>query len=261
MTVPQLHAEVLTEPVVLEPHLPVRIGVVAPFDFALDREYWSFVPPDVDLLVTRTPVVEKPVGVEFAEDIGDPAPIRAAVRDLVTCDPEVVAYACTSASFVGGVAGEAALCRHMEEAGARRAVTTSGALVAALTACGARRVGLGTPYDAALGERLGAFLAEAGFEPVSLACLGLTADIERVGPASVFALTEAAAHDDADAVFLSCTNLRTAGLIAELERRAGQRPVLTANQVTMWAALRAAGALPADANPEFFGTVLSRVGA
>jgi maleate isomerase len=39
-------------------------------------------------------------------------------------------------------------------------------------------------------------------------------------------------------VFLACTNLPTYDLIAPLERMLG-KPVLTANQVTMWAVLRA----------------------
>ena len=43
-----------------------------------------------------------------------------------------------------------------------------------------------------------------------------------------------------DAVFVSCTNLSTYDVIAPLEAELG-RPVLTANQVTMWAALVEAG--------------------
>ena len=45
---------------------------------------------------------------------------------------------------------------------------------------------------------------------------------------------------DAQAVFASCTNLPTYDLIAPLEAELG-KPVLTANQVTLWAALRRAG--------------------
>jgi maleate isomerase len=50
----------------------------------------------------------------------------------------------------------------------------------------------------------------------------------------------------ADVVFLSCTTLETFDLIPELERRLA-KPVLTATQVTMWAALGAAGAGVSDA--------------
>ena len=46
--------------------------------------------------------------------------------------------------------------------------------------------------------------------------------------------------DDAEAVFISCTNLPTYDVIATLEAELG-KPVLTANQVTIWSALRVIG--------------------
>jgi maleate isomerase len=45
---------------------------------------------------------------------------------------------------------------------------------------------------------------------------------------------------DAQAVFISCTNLPTYDVIAALEAELG-KPVLTANQVTMWSSLTTAG--------------------
>ncbi len=45
---------------------------------------------------------------------------------------------------------------------------------------------------------------------------------------------------DAEAVFVSCTNLPTHDVITVLEADRG-KPVLTANQVTIWAAIRLAG--------------------
>jgi maleate isomerase len=44
----------------------------------------------------------------------------------------------------------------------------------------------------------------------------------------------------AEGVFISCTNVPTYDIIAPLERWLG-KPVLTANQVTMWSALHAIG--------------------
>nr|MBA3251536.1 Asp/Glu racemase [Geodermatophilaceae bacterium] len=45
---------------------------------------------------------------------------------------------------------------------------------------------------------------------------------------------------EAEAVFVSCTNLPTYDVIAPLEAELG-KPVLTANQVTLWSALRLVG--------------------
>ena len=55
----------------------------------------------------------------------------------------------------------------------------------------------------------------------------------------------------ADAVFLACTNLPTYDVIPSLEAELGL-PVLSANLVTMWAALRHLGALPADRPERLF---------
>ena len=51
-------------------------------------------------------------------------------------------------------------------------------------------------------------------------------------------LIQDADHEDADAIVVSCTNLATYDVIATLEDELG-KPVVTANQATMWAALRA----------------------
>jgi maleate isomerase len=48
--------------------------------------------------------------------------------------------------------------------------------------------------------------------------------------------------EEAQTVFVSCTALKTADVIEGLEEELG-KPVLTANQVTMWDALRIMGAM------------------
>lgn len=126
----------------------------------------------------------------------------------------------------------------MTEAGARQAITTSGALLDALAALGVSRLAVGTPYDEHITGRLADFLGEAGVTVSSVAYFGLRGDVDRVTRQSVTRLTAAADTPDADAVFLSCTNLPTFDAICDLEALVG-KPVLSANQVTMWSALRA----------------------
>ena len=217
-----------------------RIGIIVPYDFALDREYWAFVPPEVSLHITRTPFHEGPVGLALARAVAEPAEAAEATRTLVAIEPDVVVYACTSGSFVNGLDGERRLREAITGAGAPLAVTTSGALLDALATLGIRRVALGTPYISALGRCLAEFVAAAGFDPVSLANLELEGGIADVGEDEVERLVAAAMVPGAEALFLSCTNLPTVDALASLEARLGI-PVLSANQVTMWAALRAAG--------------------
>jgi maleate isomerase len=218
----------------------VGIGVVIPYDFALDREMWRWVPAQVSLHLTRTPYQDIPVSVAQAMAMGDRETVARCTKDLIVVEPAAVAYGCTSGSFIGGLAGEAALIAAMIEAGAPTAVTTSGAVIAAAHALGLKKVAVVTPYDEAVGAKLRVYLNEAGLEVTAHNDMGLTGRIWTVPYEITAAVARRTAQGGGDAVFLSCTNLRTYDLIASLEQELGI-PVLTANQVTMWAVLAAAG--------------------
>jgi maleate isomerase len=218
----------------------IGVGLIVPFDLALDRELWRWAPEEVTLLLNRTPYVDDPVSIALAEAVSDSDDVCRATRELIATAPSCIAYACTSGSFVHGVAGEKRLVEAMCTAGAPQAVTTSGALLDALSALGIHRVAVATPYVESLTSRLGEFLGEAGIDTVGGAQLGLSGEIWKVPYAVTAQLIRDADSPDAQAVFASCTNLPTYDLIAPLEAELG-KPVLTANQVTLWAALRRAG--------------------
>ncbi|WP_051109125.1 Asp/Glu racemase [Actinomadura flavalba] len=216
------------------------VGVVAPFDFALDRELWRWTPDDVSLFMTRLPYVPVPVTVEMATALSDESIVRQATRDVLAPEPLGVVYACASGSFIGGAAGERTLTAAMTDAGAPAATTTSGALIASLALLGVRRVAVVTPYIDAVTDRLVSFLGEHGVGVVSKVGLGLLSHIWKVGYEEIVQAVSAVDRPDAEAVFISCTNVPTYDIIAPLERMLG-KPVLTANQVTMCTALRRMG--------------------
>ncbi|RBM19295.1 Asp/Glu/hydantoin racemase [Prauserella sp. PE36] len=216
------------------------IGLVAPFDFALDRELWRWLPDHVGLHTTRLPYLPEPVTVQLASALGNPHGVRRATRDVLAPEPKAVAYACTSGSFVDGAAGEASLVAAMLDAGAPAAVTTSGALVAALEELRVRKVAVITPYVDDVTGRLLDYLGEFGYSTCASFGLGLLGDIWKMSYSDVLRAVAGVDPTGADALFVSCTNVPTYDLIEPLERHLGI-PVLTANQVTMWAALRAAG--------------------
>ena len=227
------------------------VGVVVPYDFALDREIWRWVPADTDLFVTRTRHQPLRVDVELAELLGTDDALRIGTLDLLAVEPDVVLYLCTSGSFVRGVEGEHRMRDVMAAAGAPVAVTTSGALLDALHHLGVHDVAVASPYLPSLGAHLDAFLRAGGFRVVDHRRLGLDRHIWRVPDSAVRHLVLAADHDAADAVFISCTNLPTYDVIAELEEVLG-KPVLSANQVSLWSALRRAGATPPDTGQALF---------
>lgn len=212
------------------------IGIIAPFDLALERELWRWVPMEVSLHLARTPYEPVPVSLDMAQLVSNSQHVAAATRDVLHVEPEVVAYLCSSGSFVNGVDGERALRKVILDAGASHAVTTSGALAEILGQLGVRKVAILTPYVADLTLKLHDFLAELGVDTVSSDHLGLGGGIWKVNYRTIAERILAADHPDAEAIFVSCTNLPTFDLIEPLEKLLG-KPILTANQLTMWACL------------------------
>jgi maleate isomerase len=218
----------------------VGVGIIAPYDFALDRELWRWVPDAVNLLLTRTPRHTLPVSVGQAEAVSAVLTIQDCARSLTETSPDVVAYTCTSGSFVRGREGELALRRAVEEVGVPRAVTTSGALIEALAALGVRRLAVATPYDDVVTARLSDFLSAYDIEIVSCSFLGLTERIWALDYEEVSQLVHGCVVPGAEAVFVSCTNVPTFDILGSLEAHLGI-PVISANQVTLWSALAAVG--------------------
>ncbi|MFD3810049.1 Asp/Glu/hydantoin racemase [Rhodococcus sp. NPDC058639] len=212
------------------------VGIIAPFDLALERELWRWAPLEVSLHLARTPYEPVPVSLEMAELVSERRHLVTATRDVLHVEPEVVAYLCTSGSFIKGIGYEKTLCDAICEAGAPCAVTTSGALLEALHDLDLTRISVITPYDERLTKLLHGFLAEAGTEVVRSTHLGLGGGIWKVNYRTIAERIIAADSPDSEAIFVSCTNLPTYDLIAPLERELG-KPVLTANQLTIWACL------------------------
>lgn len=219
---------------------PDGVGVVVPFDFALDDELWAYLPDGVRLHVTRTPAREGLIDADLVAQVSGERVVREAAASIAVARPAVTVYGCTTGSYMKGVAGELSLRETISRETGSEAVTTSGALLEAAEALRASAMAVATPHDRLLAEGLVAFLEEAGLEVPSVAYLALDQDIQEASAATVRALARRADTPGAQALFLSCTNLPTLTLISELEEEHG-KPVLAANQVTMWAALRRLG--------------------
>ena len=77
----------------------IGIGMVCPFDMALDRELWRWMPDSVSLYFTRTGFIDAPVDVELCRDLNNHAEIAAAVRAVSSVGPRSFGYACASGSL------------------------------------------------------------------------------------------------------------------------------------------------------------------
>jgi maleate isomerase len=226
--------------------------LVAPFDFVLDRECWRWLPSDIDLHITRTPHLQNTaVTVAFAKELSDKDTLTTAVKALSHMRDGATIYACTSGSFVNGVEGEKELQRVMVESGAQEPVTTSGALITALNYLGIKSLATVTPYGKELTESLNDFVEDSGINVQSSIYLNKQEGIGQIGYETVRSLAYEVDCPEADALFISCTNLRTFDLIEELEAVL-DKPVLSANQVMIWAALNKAKFPFPDVNQRLF---------
>ena len=157
---------------------------------------------------------------------------------------DAICYSCTSASVVIGDAKiEAAIGAAKPGV---RVVTPTMAAMRGLKALGASRISVLTPYVVETGRPMANYFQRHGFDLASFTCLGLEDDREmaRIRPSALVDLAREATVDDAEALFISCTALRSAGVAAEIEAAIG-RPVVTSNQATAWNCLRLCG----DAGP------------
>ena len=180
--------------------------------------------------------------------------VRHAAGLLATFSPDVVAYACTAGSFVDGPDATRALAGEILAIVKCPVVTTAQAMVEALRHLGISRIGLATPYpeDVTAAER--GFLVESGFDVVACERLGRSgAEIRPTTAEEIVALVRKVDVPRAQAIFVSCTDLRALEVVDELERQIG-KPVLTSNQVTLWGILRA---LKSPARVAGFGRILT----
>lgn len=161
----------------------------------------------------------------------------------------VIGYGCTSGATVIGPERVAAAIRTAQP----EALVTDplSGLLAACTHLGVRRLGFVTPYVADVSAAMRAVLEANGLE---IAGFGSFEQIEeavvaRIDEASTLtAIRDVAAMAPADAIFASCTNLRSFGIIERAEAELGI-PVLTSNLVLAWHMLTLARAPTAGAGP------------
>jgi maleate cis-trans isomerase len=175
-------------------------------------------------------------------DIGGDDVLADGVRALGGPLDSVV-WACTSGSFVFGWDGATAQVEALGAVAGVPASSTSFAFVDACARLGVSRVAVGATYPDDVAERFVAFLGTAGIEVLSLSAKGIVtaAEVGTLPRETVLEFAAAADHPDAQAVLLPDTALHTIGLLDALDARVG-KPVLTANQVSIWQGLRLAGA-------------------
>ncbi|MFQ5774960.1 MAG: aspartate/glutamate racemase family protein [Kiloniellaceae bacterium] len=216
-----------------------RIGLMVPTgNSVMEPEFNRMAPDGVSVHANR--VYLKDVTPQSLA--GMEAHAAESARGLASIRIGVLAFGCTSGSFVGGKGYDEKLIRLMEDATGIPATTTTTAVVRALRLIGVRRIALATPYSDEVTALEARFLEDHGFEVTRRAAGGIVevADIQECEPHAAYDSARAVDNDRAEAVFISCTGLRTLEIIERLEADLG-KPVVTSNQATFAESLRILG--------------------
>ena len=237
-----------------------RIGMfIVGSEAVPEAEWWAMLPPNVSVhaarVTARAPWAtwrDDKAAVDLSEDLGRGARQFAAMR----LSSVVVGH--SSSSFVGGKGWDEAVVKSLSEIlGPDVTVTTNGLdIFAALRASQVRRPFLVLPpwfndetansglryYEDHGVELAGHLRYDPGrkwrdMPPGDLypSGMGFEQEIE-----PLYAQIRASCPDAADGVLIAGTGFRCVGILDALERDL-QRPVLSANQASLWHCLRLAG--------------------
>lgn len=216
-----------------------RIGSLVPSSNTTQEiEFRSAMPANVSLHSARLGLTT----IEAQSTIGIAEQLERESRKLADAEVDVVLLAATAPSSRRGLGYDRDLIRRMEQATGRPAITASTALLQALEVLDLRTVAVAAPWTGEVNAFVVDFIEAAGHRVAAAQTLGLVrnAEIGNLPPDSAFDLGASVDRADADAVVLLCGNWPTKLIIDPLEKRLG-KPVLSTNQVSLWAALRLLG--------------------
>lgn len=218
-----------------------NIALVAlEYDQTIEHEFYRMtVEPGIGVYCTRIksqPQVTPEVLASMEDEIVNCVSILPPGVDV-----NVVAFACTSAALVIGEEEVAAKIRTVRPDA--QVTDPFTAAVAALRHLKAKRIGLLTPYIPEVAAIIKERFEKNGIEIVSLGSFCESDDgvVAKIDLTSVKSAIESVGSNEAcDAVFMSCTSLRSIDIIEELEQTLG-KPVTTSTHALAWHALQLCG--------------------
>jgi maleate isomerase len=228
-----------------------KFGVMlSPRNFTLEPEFYQLAPEGVSFHFHRMGVAsggegETPKEVEtrlkgFYEDTGKCAKMLSDIQ------PDVISFACTSGSLYGGRDYDKNIIERIEQVARVPATTTSTAVIRALKDLELKKLTVVTPYIPEVNKKVSSFLEAHDIEVNRIE--GLSMEANRVGnvtlksleiPQKVYRLAQKIDTEESTGVFIACTALRTIEILEPLEQDL-KKPVVSANQATVWMMMRMA---------------------
>jgi maleate isomerase len=207
-----------------------RIGLIVPSsNSTFEPEMKAMCPAGVEVYATRVAFTADEQGLK-----GMRQHVRRASRDLAAEGlSNIIVFGCTVGSMIEGKGYDEKICAEIT------------AVIAALQALGTSRVAVATPYTKKINEIEVKALLSYGVEVVNMKgyhehvpdARFTNKMIGDLGEQDAYAFSKSVNCDQAECLFISCTNFRTIGIIGRLERGL-KKPVLSSNLCTAWLALK-----------------------
>lgn len=217
-----------------------RIGlIVLSSDLTSEHDFFSMCDdPRIRIHVSRTPY-DNPVTKDTLMAMKDGL-VRSAELLDTTVQYDAICFSCTSGSAVLG--DEIIEKRIQSVKPFTPVITPLTAAISAFTQLRAEKISVLTPYTADVAKTVGCYFDNKGFSVQNTCYLGLDDDrvMARITPETIIECAKNAILPEADALFISCTALRSAQIVDKIEQAIG-RPVVTSNQAAIWRALQLTG--------------------
>lgn len=229
-----------------------RIGVLTPHaDIVPETEFNALAPDGISIHAARIPFggyspggsMDPTIANDPVRAFADPPAADDAAEMLAMAPLHAIVFGFTSSSYVRGAADDVALKSRLE---ARTrgipVVIPCAAAATALNALSARKVALISPpwFSVEMDRHGVGYFQSQGFEVVYSGAASLPSDQQAIQPEQLYNWVRSHVPKSAEAVFIGGNGFRAIGVIKALEETL-DRPVLSANQVAFWCALRLSG--------------------
>jgi maleate isomerase len=214
-----------------------KIGILTPdFDPVPESEIRVMAPSGISIHSSRVKYIRNNPST-FVENVENATALLARVN------PKVVLYAFISSSYTLGAQAEQQLIQRLEKlTNGIPVIVTSKAAIEALRLFNARKIAVIHPpwFLNEVNSKGKTYFESQDFDVVFCNQLTPLRDFTEVAPIEVYQWVKKNVPSETDIIFIAGNGLRTAGAISKLEKEV-RKPILTANQVLLWAALRLIG--------------------
>ncbi len=162
-------------------------------------------------------------------------------KKLIALKPTIVVYAIDSGSFYKGAGHDLNMAKKISDVVQVPAITTATSAVNAFKKLGISKISVVTPFEDEINIRLKQFMEGYGIQVLNTDRIRSYGSygIPDINLGNVYQFVKEVTYQDAEGIYIGCTNLRTIQIIEYLEKDLA-KTVISASQATIWNALKTA---------------------